>query len=141
MHIEIVLKHPDAQIPSQAYSGDAGYDLHCLEDGILKPGERRLYKTGVAMAIPKGFYGQIAPRSGWAFKHGLDTLAGVIDSGYRDEIGVILINLGDKNFSFQKGERIAQLIIKRCEQVDFFPVQSFSEKTERGLGGFGSSNV
>lgn len=141
MHIEVVLKHPDAQIPSQAYSGDAGYDLHCLEDGILKPGERRLYKTGVAMAIPKGFYGQIAPRSGWAFKHGLDTLAGVIDSGYRDEIGVILINLGDKNFSFQKGERIAQLIIKRCEQVDFFPVQIFSEKTERGLGGFGSSNV
>ena len=140
MFIQIVKKSPEAITPSQAYEGDAGYDLHSLESAILKPGERRLFKTGIVLAIPKGFYGQIAPRSGWAFKYGIDTLAGVIDSGYREEIGVILINLGDRAFAFDRGERIAQIIIKPCESVVFQEVCEFTEDTERGLGGFGSSN-
>ena len=85
-----------AVIPSKGSVGAAGYDLYTTESYELKPGERKAFKTDIALAIPEGFYGRVAPRSGLAVKHGLDVLAGVIDSDYRGEILVALINLGDK---------------------------------------------
>jgi hypothetical protein len=81
-----------AKVPSQATFSDAGYDLFSTEAYALKPGERKLFKTNISTAIPHGYYGRIAPRSGLAYKHGIDVLAGVIDSGYRGDIGIILIN-------------------------------------------------
>jgi dUTP pyrophosphatase len=106
----------------------------------LEPKERKLFKTNLAMAIPDGYYGRIAPRSGYAFKYGIDVLAGVIDSGYRNEIGVILYNTGEEPFIVNKGTRIAQMIFEKCYKVSFVHVEKLPE-SQRGLGGFGSSNI
>lgn len=103
-----------ARVPQQATFSDAGYDLCSAEMWPLEPGERKLFKTNLAVAIPHGFYGRVAPRSWLAYKHGLDVLAGVIDSGYRGDIGVILINLGTEKLFINEGDKIAQLIIEKC---------------------------
>lgn len=107
---------------------------------ILRPGRRTLVKTGIAMALPRGTYGRVAPRSGLAFKHGIDVMAGVIDSDYRGEVGVILVNLGEDTFVIKHGDRIAQLVIER-----FYPCYPFEvldlTATNRGHGGYGSTGV
>ena len=92
----------DALIPSKAYRGDAGWDLYAVEDGEIAPGERRLIGTGIAMAIPEGFYGRIADRSSMAYKFGMHVLAGIIDCSYRGEVKVLLVNLSKDVFFFQK---------------------------------------
>jgi dUTP pyrophosphatase len=128
----------DARLPLRAAESDAGADLCCLEAFTLAPGERRLVPTGLALEIPPGHYGRVAPRSGLAVRHGIHTLAGVVDSSYRGELQALLINLGAEPVSFEPGARIAQLIIERIAVCDFLWSEELSE-TERGAGSFGST--
>lgn len=127
-----------AKIPTQATPSDAGYDLYTTESYTLKPGERKLLKTNISTAIPHGYYGRIAPRSGLAYKHGIDVLAWVIDAGYRWDIGVILINFGTEEFVVNEGDKIAQFIIEKCHYVNRSEVEELPEST-RGEGWFGST--
>ncbi len=127
-----------AKIPSQATFSDAGYDLYSTEMYILKPGERKLFKTNIAAAIPYGYYGRIAPRSWLAYKQGIDVLAGVIDSGYRGDIWVVLINLGYEDFPINEGDKIAQFIIEKCHYVEWQEVNELSE-SQRGEWWFWST--
>jgi len=127
-----------AKTPSQATFSDAGYDLFATEAYILKPGERKLFKTNISTAIPHGYYGRIAPRSWLAYKYGIDVLAGVIDSGYRGDIGVILINFWHEDFSVNEWDKIAQFIIEKCHYVLWEEVQELPE-SQRGEWWFWST--
>jgi dUTP pyrophosphatase len=130
--------HPAAKLPARGTNWSAGADLACLEAFTLNPGERRLVSTGLAVEIPPGWYGRVAPRSGLAANRGIDMLGGVIDSDYRSELKVLMINLGEAPASFDAGDRIAQLIIERAAVCDYVWADELSE-TERGDGGFGST--
>lgn len=125
------------QTPKRGTEYSAGYDLCANESLLLLAGERKLIKTGISLEIPSGYYGRIAPRSGIALKYGIDVLAGVIDSDYRGEIGVILYNT-DKNypFSIHEGDRIAQLIIEKHYSIEWNETESL-KNSDRGSGGFG----
>lgn len=136
--IKVKRLRADACLPRRAQASDAGADLCAVEAFTLAPGERRLVPTGLALEIPPGWYGRVAPRSGLAVRHGVDTLAGVVDSGYRGELQVLLINLGHEPVRFEAGARIAQLIIERAAPCDFIWSEELSE-SPRGTGGFGSS--
>lgn len=136
--IRIKKLHDGAQLPARASNQDAGADLCCLDAFTLAPGERKLIPTGLAIEIPLGHYGRVGPRSGLAVKHGIDTMAGVVDSGYRGHLQVLLINLGHEAVSFAAGARIAQLIIERIAVCDFEWAEELGD-TERGAGGFGST--
>lgn len=131
-------------LPKYATPGSAGVDLYANNEAPveLKPMERALVPTGLFLEIPQGYEGQVRPRSGLAMRHGITLLntPGTIDADYRGEVGVIMINLGQEPFVIQRGERIAQLVINRFEQVDWMAVQRLSE-TERGSGGFGHTGV
>ena len=127
-----------ATIPVQAHPGDAGVDLYALEGGTyLNPGQRQLFPTGLALAIPEGHVGLIMPRSGLALKHGIDVLGGVIDSGYRGDVGVILLNTSSFPVWIERQERIAQLVVQPVLGVDF--VESRLTDSTRGAEGFGST--
>lgn len=141
LNIEIKKLSENAIIPTQGTIYAAGYDLFAAEDAIIVCGSRKLIKTNISMAIPSGYYGRIAPRSGLAYKNGIDVLAGVIDSDYRGDIGVILYNT-DKNidFSVKKGDRIAQIIFETCYPATFSE-KSVLTDTARQAGGFGSTGV
>ncbi|OYT41465.1 deoxyuridine 5'-triphosphate nucleotidohydrolase [Candidatus Pacearchaeota archaeon ex4484_26] len=132
----------DAIIPKKAYEHDAGFDLHAAENIVLKPLERKLVKTGIALELPKGYHAEIRPRSGLALKHGITILntPATIDTGYRGEIMIILANLGNEPFEVNKGERIAQLVFSQVHNVNLKEVEELSE-TQRGEKGFGSSGV
>lgn len=129
---------PEAIIPKHTHEGDAGLDLSSLEDFNLALGERHLFKTGLQMEIPIGFFGSIRDRSGLAFKAGIHVLAGVIDAHYRGDVGIILINLGKEDFKVSKEDRIAQILIQKVESPEIQEVKELSETT-RGNGGFGST--
>ena len=130
----------DAHIPTKAHKDDAGWDLYSNQNAIVYPGEKTVIKTGIALAIPRGYYGRIAPRSGLAVKNGINVLAGVVDAGYRNEIGVVLINHHmDNQFAIAKGDRIAQIIFERVDPFNLEEVLEFFDNTHRGMGGFGSS--
>ncbi|MDO4399586.1 MAG: dUTP diphosphatase [Coriobacteriia bacterium] len=132
-----------AIVPKNAYRGDAGVDLHALDDCTLEPFERTLIHTGLAVAIPEGYAGFVLPRSGTALKKGLSLVnaPGLIDSNYRGELGVIAINLDAHDaIEIAAGDRIAQLVIMKVENVAFNVVDDLDD-TERGAGGFGSSGV
>ena len=136
----VVHLDPDLPLPAYARPGDAGADLFARTPAFVgRGGGRALVPTGVRIAIPSGYAGFVQPRSGLALRHGV-TLAnspGLIDSGYRDELAVILINTDpDKDFEVQRGDRIAQLVIQRVEEAGFDLVEELPE-SERGLGGFG----
>ena len=131
---------PDAIIPTKANSSDAGYDLYALDGTIVEKNTHRLIKTGISMAIPEGHVGLIWPRSGLAYKHGLDVFAGVIDSGYRGDIGVILFNSQYNSYEISKGDRIAQILIQKVEDYELLEVEDL-DSTERNCGGFGSSGA
>ena len=143
MKIQIVnkSKHP---IPAYETDGSAGMDIHAnIDEQItLKPLERAIIKTGLFIALPIGFEAQVRPRSGLAAKKGITVLnsPGTIDADYRGEIGVILINLSNQDFIVQDGERIAQLVIAKHEQINWQEVEVLNE-TKRGAGGFGSTGV
>jgi len=130
--------HPGAKLPLRGTNRSAGADLVCLEAFTLGSGERKLVPTGLIVEIPPGWYGRVAPRSGLAANHGVDMLAGVIDSDYRAEVRVLMINLGDAPVSFKAGDRIAQLIIERAAVCEYVWADDLSQ-TERGEGGFGST--
>ena len=130
--------HPGAKLPLRGTNSSAGADLVCLEPFTLGSGERKLVPTGLIVEIPPGWYGRVAPRSGLAVNHGVDMLAGVIDSDYRAEVRVLMINLGDAPVSFKAGDRIAQLIIERAAVCEYVWADDLSQ-TERGEGGFGST--
>lgn len=133
-------------VPTYGSEQAAGLDLYAdlgeVEDthGIIVvfPGERKLIKTGIAIAVPAGHYGRVAPRSGIAFKSGMDVLAGVIDEDYRGDVGVILVNHGYQDFIVHHGDRIAQLVIERCTRCDVY-VRDDLPGTARGAGKFGST--
>ena len=127
-----------AKIPTRGSIFAAGYDLYSTEDYTLNPLERYLFKTGISIAIPQGNYGRIAPRSGLAYKDGIDVMGGVIDQDYRGNVGVILINFGSSEKKITNGEKIAQLIIEPYVSVIFQETDNLPE-TNRGSGGFGSS--
>lgn len=130
-----------ATVPQSAYRGDAGVDLHALEACTLQPFERKLIHTGLAIAIPEGYAGFVLPRSGSALKKGLSLVnaPGLIDSNYRGELGVIAVNLDAREpIEIQPGDRVAQLVLMKVENVAFQVVEDLDE-TDRGEGGFGSS--
>ena len=129
----------NAKIPSKARNTDAGYDLTSVESYELKPGERKAFKTDIAMAIPHNLYGRIAPRSGLALKKGIDVLGGVIDNSYRGEILVALINLGQEPIKIESGDKIAQIIFENYTNLNFELVDNLDD-TSRGSSGFGSSD-
>lgn len=129
-----------AVLPSKGSPQSAGYDLATIEEYTLAPMERKLFKTGLSLAIPQGMYGRIAPRSGLAFKDGIDVLAGVIDEDYRGEIGVVLINLGKTEKKFNVGDKVAQIIFEIYNNVDPQFVAELNQ-TVRGSGGFGSTTI
>lgn len=137
-----IINRSKHQLPSYATALSAGMDLRANLDGpiVLKPMERRLVPTGLYIALPEGYEAQVRPRSGLALKKGITVLysPGTIDADYRGEIGVILINLSAEDFIVEDGERIAQMVISRYEQVTLNPVDTLDE-TERGAGGFGHS--
>jgi dUTP pyrophosphatase len=130
--------HPEAILPSRGSSSAAGLDLHSIESITLGPKERVMALTGLAVAIPNGYYGRIAPRSGLATRHGLDVLAGVIDSDYRGEIGCLLYNTGDERIELPAGTKICQMIIEQIITPAAVWVDHISA-TDRGSGGFGST--
>ena len=143
IEIKVINKghHP---LPQYATEQSAGMDLRANIDEqiVIQPMQRLLIGTGLHISLPKGYEAQIRPRSGLALKHGITVLnsPGTIDADYRGEIGVLLINLSDKDFVINDGERIAQMVIARHEQAQFALVEALDE-TERGEGGYGHTGV
>ena len=139
-----VINNSDYDLPSYATELSAGLDLRAniTESKTIDTLERCLIPTGLKIGLPEGFEAQIRPRSGLALKHGITVLnsPGTVDADYRGEIGVILVNLSDKPFTINPGERIAQMVIARHEQAQFVEVDFLSE-SERGEGGFGHTGV
>jgi dUTP pyrophosphatase len=131
---------PNAKIPKYATAGSAGMDLHCVEDFNLPAMTRMLIPTGLQMAIPRGYEGQIRPRSSLALKYGVTVLntPGTIDSDYRGEVKILLANLSDEDAAFSAGDRIAQIVFAKVMRVDGAQVDELPP-TERGEGGFGST--
>jgi dUTP pyrophosphatase len=130
--------HPEARLPSRGSARAAGLDLCAIERVTLAPGTRAAVRTGLAVAIPEGFYGRVAPRSGLAVRHGIDVLAGVIDADYRGEILCALVNLGGESFEIEPGARVAQLVVEAIATPEPAWAEDL-EQTERGAGGFGST--
>jgi dUTP pyrophosphatase len=143
MKIEIV-NRGHQPLPQYATEQSAGLDLRANIDApiVLRPLERRLIPTGLHIVLPSGYEAQVRPRSGLALKHGITVLnaPGTIDADYRGDIGVVLINLSDQDFTVNDGERIAQMVIARHETAEFVEVEVLSE-TERGEGGYGHTGV
>jgi len=141
----LITRLPHAEglpLPSPATPGSAGYDLASAEEGDLAPLERKLFRTGFSIAVPEGYECQLRPRSGLAYRHGitLPNTPATVDSDYRGELMVALVNLGQDRFRVTRGMRIAQMIIARVERVSFRPVDELPPST-RGIGGFGSSGT
>ena len=127
-------------MPKQGSPWAAGFDLHSMEEKIVPARGKALISTGLAMSIPAGNYGRIAPRSGLAAKHMIDVGAGVIDADYRGEVKVLLFNLSDVDFTVKAEDRIAQIIIEKYTPCELVEVEELPE-TVRGAGGFGSTGV
>ena len=130
--------HPEARLPTRGSEGAAGLDLYAVESVTIEPGGRAAVRTGLAVAIPRGFYGRVAPRSGLAVRHGIDVLAGVIDSDYRGEILCALVNHGSEAFEVGPGARVAQLVVEAIATPEPAWAEDL-EETARGAGGFGST--
>lgn len=142
LEVQLVRLDPDIPIPSYARSGDAGADLYATAGVVLEAGGgRALVGTGVAVAIPSGWAGFVQPRSGLALRHGVTCLnsPGLIDSGYRDELRVLLVNTDPHEpYRIRRGDRIAQLVVQQVAHCSFVPTD-FLDASERGDGGFGHS--
>lgn len=130
----------DATLPTRGSAEAAGLDLYAVGDHELRVNERKVIPTGIAIATPRGTYVRIAPRSGLALKHGIDVLAGVVDSDYRGQIGVVLINLGNESFKVNAGDRVAQAIVEVIRMPEVVEVEDL-DSTERGEAGYGSTGV
>lgn len=138
--MSIVLAHENAKMPCIQTKGSAGYDLYSIEDGVVPGRGRSLVKTGVIVQIPEGYCGQIWPRSGLSVKHGIETGAGIIDSDYRGELGVVLHNLTNNDFHYEKNTRIAQLLIVPVATPELNQVINIEDNVDR-QGGFGSTGL
>lgn len=141
VQISILRLDPELPLPSYAHPGDAGADLYAREDVTLAPGERRLVPTGIALALPDGYVGLVHPRSGLAHRSGLSIVnaPGTIDAGYRGEVQVCLVNLDPATpIELRRGDRIAQLVVQRCETAGFVEVDELPGSS-RGAGGHGST--
>jgi dUTP pyrophosphatase len=140
IELPVVRTDPDLPLPSYAHDGDAGLDLRAAADVEVAPRERVAVPTGLRVAVPSGWVGLVHPRSGLAKRHGL-TVAnapGTIDAGYRGDLLVLLVNLGDESVTIARGDRIAQLLLQRVGRAEVVEVADL-EDTVRGEGGFGSS--
>lgn len=129
---------PDAKVPTYQYEHDAGLDLYAIEDHTLEPGKRTRVRTGIAMEIPLGYVGLVWDKSGISMNHGIKTLGGVIDAGYRGELQIGLVNHSDETYEIKKGDKITQLLIQKVEHPEIEEVRDLSD-TERAERGFGSS--
>ena len=136
--LEFKRLHPEALLPTRGSVASAGLDLYSIEDVRIAPGERSLVHTGLAVAIPEGYYGRVAPRSGLATRNGLDVLAGVIDADYRGELACLLINTGTEAVELQKHSKICQLIIEKIATPGAVWADDLSANV-RGGGVFGST--
>jgi dUTP pyrophosphatase len=162
MKVEFKKLYIDVILPKKANPSDAGFDLYartvsylddcdCWKEIPQYPGdtynvpvgERLLIKCGFAMALPVGFEAQVRSRSGLALKHGVAVLnsPGTIDAGYRNEVGVVLVNHGNKPFAFKVGDRVAQMVIQKLPDIEVVEVEELSNALERGMGGFGSTGI
>jgi len=140
VNVKIEKCHEHAIIPKYAHEGDAAFDFYSVEDQLLKTGEKKIISTGIKLAIPENHVGLIWDRSGLAAKSGIHILGGVIDSGYRGEILIILKNLGSEDFQVERGMRVAQMLIQPVVRVNLEEVESLDE-TKRGEGRFGSTGL
>ncbi|MBD2187960.1 dUTP diphosphatase [Pseudanabaena mucicola] len=133
--------HVDAQIPSYAHTGDAGADVFTVDEITLQPQQRAAIPTGLAVDIPLGYEIQVRPKSGLALKHGVTVLnaPGTVDAGYRGEIQVIMVNLGTEAYTFAKGQKIAQLVLKPVIRANY--IEGELGNSDRGTGGFGSTGL
>ena len=140
MKIPLHRLDPLLPMPGHARAGDAGVDLYAREAGSLQPRERAMIPTGIALAIPSGYVGLVAPRSGLAVRHGISVVngPGVIDAGFRGELNVVVINLGNEAWSYERGERVAQLVVVPFERQELYEVEELPE-SHRGDAGFGST--
>lgn len=136
--LQVQLLSGAAKAPTKGSAFAAGHDLYSARDVVIPARGRARVDTDISIAVPAGTYGRIAPRSGLAAKHGIDTLAGVIDADYRGQVGVILANLSDADFEIKVGDRIAQLIVERIVMPEVVVVEKLDESV-RGAGGFGST--
>lgn len=144
MQVEVPLRvkklSEDATLPVRGSAGAAGYDLSSAKACVIPARGRLCVPTDLSIKLPPGTYGRVAPRSGLALKHAIDTGAGVIDEDYRGPVGVILFNHCDNDFEIKKGDRIAQLILERISTPEVLEVEELDD-TQRGAGGFGSTGV
>jgi dUTP pyrophosphatase len=143
IELAVTRLHEDATLPHRAYAGDAGLDLAALEGVVLGPGERATVRTGLAVAMPEGYAGFVQPRSGLAARHGITIVnaPGLIDSGYRGEIRIVLLNTDPRNaFDVERGMRIAQLVVLKVAELELREVDELPA-SERGARGFGSSRA
>lgn len=138
MKLKIKKLHSEAILPKFAHLGDAGMDLFALEEVVVGSGEIARIKTGIALEIPKGYVGLCWDKSGLAMNHGIKVLGGVIDSGFRGELVLGVINYGRNSYVFEKGHKVMQLLIQKIEHPEIVEVKELSE-TKRGKGGFGST--
>lgn len=138
--IQVKKIHPDAVVPAYAYAGDAGMDLFTVEDYTLQPGERHSFATGIAIKLPAGYVSLVWDKSGLSQKFGIKTLGGVLDSNYTGEYIVGLLNTSSEPYHFEKGHKIAQVLIQRVESATIEVVEEFvAHETPRGAKSFGSS--
>jgi dUTP pyrophosphatase len=137
---KVKLLNYDARSPYKSYPGSAGYDIFSIDSVTIEPGSRRLIATGISLEVPEYYYIRVAPRSGLSVK-GIDVGAGVVDSSYRGEVKVLLINNSNESYNVQEGDRIAQLIMERCGNAEITILEYYDElsMSERGENGFGSS--
>ncbi len=138
MNIRVKKLLDEAIVPSYAYEDDAGCDIYSAEDKVIKPGERIQLRTGLAFEIPTGYVALLWDKSGLSHRQGIKTMGGVIDSGYRGELLVGLINLSDIEYEFKKGHKVCQMVIQEKVTATFEEVDELTE-SHRGEGGFGSS--
>ena len=139
-NLKVCILQQDGKLPTRATGGSAGYDLYSPETVIIDKNSDLLLKLKISIALPTGHYAQIWPRSGLDSKHRITTGAGIIDEDYRGELCVLLRNLSEKSFTINKGDRVAQLIIMKYEELVVISVGTLDE-TERGTGGFGSTGA
>jgi len=139
MNLKVKRINADAKLPTRGSEGAAGYDLQSVESCVILPSKRAVVATGISIELPIGVYGRIAPRSGLAVKNGIQVGAGVVDADYRGEVKVVLFNHDDtKQYVIKPGDRIAQLVLERCETPSVEEIFDISD-TQRGEGGFGST--
>ncbi|MDD5342285.1 MAG: dUTP diphosphatase [Patescibacteria group bacterium] len=138
LSVKIKRLNSEARLPEYAFPGDAGLDLFSCENYTIKPSERRTFPVGIALELPNGYVGLVWDKSGLASKKGIHCLSGVLDSGYRGELMIVLLNTGENPQEIKKGDKIAQLLVQPVEQAKIVEVEKLSD-TERGQGGFGST--